>query len=149
MARRFLNEFDSGQHSKYLLYYHLVVVTKYRRPFIDDRLRPIIVNNFKFVGKYYGVNLVEVGGESDHMHFLFSCRPDTDLPKFICSFKSRSSRIIRQCFDDIVTRMGEYKGFWSPSYCLLTTGGAPIDIIRKYIERQGKHDGKSTRQHQL
>ncbi|SHF45071.1 Transposase IS200 like, partial [Seinonella peptonophila] len=56
---------------------------------------------------------------------------------FINAYKSASSRIIKKEFPHIKKQLWkEY--FWSRSFCLLTTGGVPIDVVRKYIEKQGK-----------
>lgn len=132
MARRYLAEFDKGSHSVYLEYFHLVCVTKYRHKFINDHIAEIIRKNFCYVGRKYHITLEEFGFESDHCHFMFRASPRTDFTKFIGAFKSFSSRIVRDAFPSIA----EHKAFWSPSYCLLTTGGAPIDIIKRYIQKQ-------------
>lgn len=136
MARRYLEEFDSGAHSKYLLYYHLVCVTKYRRKVINESILPFIVRALRDVGKAHGVGIEQFSAEADHIHVMITAKPTTNLVKFIQSFKSASSRNVFQASPSLKQVL--YGGhFWSPSYCLLTTGGAPIDIIRAYIEHQG------------
>ena len=73
----------------------------------------------------------------DHVHVLFRAQPKTELSKFINAYKSASSRLLKQEFPGIRCKLWkEY--FWSRSFCLLTTGGAPIEVIRKYIENQGE-----------
>jgi putative transposase len=63
--------------------------------------------------------------------------PNSDISKFLNAYKSASSRLIKKEFPVIRQQLWkEY--FWSRSYCLLTTGGAPIEVIRKYIESQGQ-----------
>jgi putative transposase len=70
------------------------------------------------------------------LHLLFRGAPNTDISKFINAYKSASSRLIKKEFPLIRKQLWkEY--FWSRSYCLITTGGAPIDVVRKYIESQG------------
>ena len=136
MARRYLPEFDSGSHSKFLMYAHLVIVTKYRDKILTDAIRTRVIGIFRVLGKRYGVKVESAQGEVDHIHFLLNYRPTSDLPKYIGSCKSMSSRLVKEEFDLTVRcRRG---ALWSPSYCLLTTGGAPIDVIRRYIERQGQ-----------
>lgn len=67
----------------------------------------------------------------------FSVQPKTELSKFINAYKSASSRLLKQEFPGIRRKLWkEY--FWSRSFCLLTTGGAPVEVIRKYIENQGE-----------
>lgn len=73
----------------------------------------------------------------DHVHVLFRAQPKTELSKFINAYKSASSRLLKQEFPGIRRKLWkEY--FWSRSFCLLTTGDAPIEVIRKYIENQGE-----------
>lgn len=135
MARRYLEDFDAGAHSKFLLYYHLVIVTKYRQKILDFFAIRSVVAIFKNLGKRYGVTVETSQGEKDHIHFLITAKPTSDLPKYIGACKSFASRILKEEGVQTENRKG---AIWSPSYCLLTTGGAPIDVIRRYIERQGQ-----------
>jgi len=137
MARRYLQDFDVGAHSKYLMYGHLVIVTKYRYKILTEDLRRRVIALFTILGKRHGVTIEQAKGDADHIHFLLRYKPTTNIPKFIGSAKSFSSRVIREENSEL-RKIFTKSGIWSPSYCLLTTGGAPIDIIRRYIERQGK-----------
>ena len=97
---------DNNNHSVFTLYYHLVLVVKYRRKVFDDSI-------------------------SDY------ARSISELSKFINAYKSASSRLIKKNFPEVRKKLWkEY--FWSQSFCLLTTGGAPPEIIKKYIETQGE-----------
>lgn len=131
--------FDKGAHSVYSEFFHLVVCCKYRHNFIDDFIADVIMKKFMHIGKRHNVVLKEFGWESDHVHLLFKASPSTNLSKFICSFKTQSSRAIRS----FSTRCSSHSAFWSSSYCLLTCGGAPLEIIKRYVESQrGSADGK-------
>ena len=134
MARRFIEEFDSGYHSKYLLYYHLVIVTKYRKKVLDAECYDVISRIFVDLSTEFNVRLCELNGEGDHVHILLTAAPQTDLPKFIGRLKGKSSYIIRRLKPDLMS----LKALWSGSYCLLTTGGAPIDVVKRYIISQGR-----------
>jgi putative transposase len=128
---------DNNNHSVFLLYYHLVLVVKYRRHVIDvgisDRLKAI----FEYITPRYNVDLQEWNHDKDHIHILFKAHPNSELSKFINAYKSASSRLVKKEFPQIREKMWkEY--FWSRSYCLLTTGGAPIEVIRRYIKSQGE-----------
>lgn len=128
---------DNNNHSVFLMYYHLVLVIKYRREVIDkeisDRLREI----FEYIALNYNINIVEWNDDKDHIHTLFKGQPNTELSKFINAYKSASSRLIKKEFPKIKQKLWkEY--FWSKSFCLLTTGGVTIDVIKKYIEKQGE-----------
>ena len=71
------------------------------------------------------------------MHVLFRAQPKSELSKFINAYKSASSRLLKQEYPQIRQKLWkEY--FWSRSFCLLTTGSTPIEVIRKYIENQGE-----------
>lgn len=129
---------DSGAHSVFSLNYHLVLVVKYRRKVIDDRISNRLGELFSVIGENYQIEMKEWNHDRDHIHVLFSATPSTDLTQFLCSYKSASSRLIKKEYPEIRRQLWkEY--FWSPSYCLLTTGGASIDVIRKYIENQGNN----------
>ena len=128
---------DTNKHSVYLLYYHLVLVVKYRREVIDDKISNKLKEIFEYIQPNYNITLIEWNYDQDHVHVLFKAKPTTELAKFINAYKSASSRLIKKEFPEIKEKLwDEY--FWSRSYCLLTTGCAPIDVIKKYIENQGK-----------
>ena len=128
---------DSNQHSVYLLYYHLILVVKYRRKVFDDEKSNYAKTMFERIGKSYGITLVEWNHDMDHIHIMFKAQPKTELSKFINAYKSASSRLIKKEFPDIKKYLWK-EMFWSRSFCLLTTGGATIDVIKKYIEEQGQ-----------
>ena len=71
------------------------------------------------------------------MHIMFKAHPKTELTKFINAYKSASSRIIKKEFSHIRKYLWK-EMFWSKSFCLLTTGGVPIEVIKRYIEEQGQ-----------
>lgn len=139
MARRYLKEFNKGAHSVYLLYYHLVVVTKYRAKVLREPVRNRTIHLFNYIAKEYDITLEQFGGEEDHLHFLFYAKPTSDIVGFIKAFKGYSSLRLKKEFDlKINVKAGDNKSLWSSGYCLLTTGGAPIDVIKRYIENQGR-----------
>ncbi|WAA09012.1 IS200/IS605 family transposase [Fervidibacillus albus] len=129
-------QLDNNNHSVFSLYYHLVLVVKYRRQVIDDTISDYAKDMFVRLGKNYNISLVEWNHDMDHVHILFKAHPNSELSKFINAYKSASSRLIKKHFPQVKRKLWkEY--FWSRSFCLLTTGGAPIEVIKKYIENQG------------
>ena len=115
-------ELESNHHSVFLLYYHLVLVVKYRRKVFDDIVSARAREIFEYIAPKYGITVEEWNHDMDHVHVLFRAQP---------------SRLLKQEFPQIRQKLWkEY--FWSRSFCLLTTGGAPIEVIRKYIENQGR-----------
>lgn len=128
---------DSNNHSVFSLNYHLVLVIKYRRKVINNEVSEKAKQMFIDIGSKYHITLLEWKHDKDHVHVLFKAHPKTELSKFINAYKSASSRIIKKEFPHVKNQLWkEY--FWSRSFCLLTTGGDPIDVVRKYIEKQGK-----------
>lgn len=136
-----MDDMDRNQHSVYLLYYHLIMVVKYRRKVIDDAISEQAKDLFVKIGENYGLVLEEWNHDIDHVHVMFRAKPQTELSKFINAYKSASSRLIKKEHPEIREKLWK-EAFWSQSYCLLTTGGATIDVIRKYIETQGEEDGR-------
>ena len=128
---------DNNNHSVFLLYYYLVLVTKYRRKVIDDNISNRLKEIFEKIQNNYNITLQEWNHDKDHIHILFKAHPNSEISKFINAYKSASSRLVKKKYPKIKEQLWkEY--FWSRSYCLLTTGGAPIEVIKKYIESQGK-----------
>jgi len=132
---------DNNQHSVYILYYHLIMVVKYRRNVINDQISEQARELFVKIGANYGVTVEEWNHDIDHVHVMFRAKPQTELTKFINAYKSASSRLIKKEHPEIKEKLWR-EAFWSQSYCLLTTGGATIDVIRRYIETQGESDGR-------
>ena len=129
-------DFDSNTHSVFRLNYHLVLVIKYRRKVIDDEISNRLKEIFEYISPKYKIVLEDWNHDIDHVHLLFRGSPNTEISKFINAYKSASSRIIKNEYPIIRKQLWkEY--FWSRSYCLITTGGASIDIVKKYIENQG------------
>ena len=128
---------DSNNHSVFLLNYHLVMCIKYRRKVINDSISDRLKEIFEDISPKYGVELLEWNHDIDHVHLLFKAKPNTEISKMLNAYKSASSRRIKNEFPGIRKYLWkEY--FWSKSYCLVTTGGAPIEVVRQYIENQGK-----------
>ncbi|WP_088321848.1 IS200/IS605 family transposase [Bacillus cereus] len=128
---------DSNNHSVFLLYYHLVLVVKYRRNVFDDDMSDYAKNMFVRLSENYNITLVEWNHDVDHVHILFKAHPNTEMTKFINAYKSASSRLIKRNFPQVKKKLWK-EMFWSRSFCLLTTGGSPIDVVKKYIENQSE-----------
>ena len=132
-----MKKLDSNAHSVFLLYYHLIMVVKYRRKVIDDSVSARAREIFEYIAPNYGITLEEWNHDIDHVHVMFRAQPKSELSKFINAYKSASSRLLKKEYTEIWAKLWE-EAFWSRSFCLLTAGGAPIETIRSYIERQGE-----------
>lgn len=128
---------NRNQHSTYLLSYHLVLVTKYRRKVINQEIFDELIDIFKKISVNYDVELQEANWDKDHIHLLFESNPTTSLIKFITSYKSASSRLIKKDFPEIKHKLWK-STFWKTGYFITTTSGANIETIQKYIQKQRK-----------
>lgn len=131
-----LSSYDRNQNSVYLLYYHLILVVKYRRKVFDEAVSLRAKEIFSYIAPSYGITLEEWNHDEDHVHVMFRAKPATEISRFINAYKSASSRLLKKEYPEIRKKLWkEY--FWSKSFCLITAGGAPIEVIREYIESQG------------
>ena len=133
---------DTNAHSVFMLWYHLILVTKYRRRVFNDEVSNRAKDIFEYIASNYHITLIEWNHDSDHVHILFRSHPKTELSKFINAYKSASSRLIKQEFESVRKQLWK-SYFWSQSFCLLTSGGAPTEVIKQYIESQGEPDEQS------
>lgn len=129
-------ELDNNNHSVFSLNYHLILVVKYRRKVIDDAISNYLRDIFGRISPTYNITIVEWNHDIDHIHILFKAEPNSELSKFINAYKSASSRLIKKEFPQIKNKLWK-EFFWSRSFCLITTGGVNIEIIKKYIQSQG------------
>lgn len=129
------NEIRHGRHCVFKMHVHLVFVTKYRRMVFDgdaiERLRMI----FTKVCADFEAQLIEMDGEIDHVHLLVEYPPKVPVSALVNSLKGVSSRLLRKERTDIQEHYWKGK-LWSPSYFASSCGGAPVSIVRQYIEQQ-------------
>jgi putative transposase len=85
----------------------------------------------------WGGTLVECNGETDHMHLLIELPPTVLLVRFVNNLKTVSSRLLRRDYGPELARWYRQPVLWSRSYCVLSCGGAPLSVLRQYIEQQG------------
>lgn len=130
-------DLNTNAHSVFSLHYHLILVVKYRRQVFTDEISNRAKEIFEYIAPTYKIELVEWNYDKDHVHVLFKGQPKTELSKFINAYKSASSRLLKKGFPTIRQNLWK-EMFWSRSFCLLSSGGAPIEVIRQYIENQGK-----------
>ncbi|MCP5509925.1 MAG: IS200/IS605 family transposase [Chlamydiales bacterium] len=125
-----------GRTCVFLLHTHLVFVTKYRKRVFTKEILKELEKIFHSVCSDFQSTLSEFNGEVDHVHLLVNYPPKVSISKLVNSLKGVSSRLIRKNNYPSVTRALFGKSFWSPSYFAGSCGGASIDAIRQYIEKQ-------------
>lgn len=126
----------SHYHCVYKLTYHLVLVTKYRRKCFTNEMLNRLEEITRKNCQDWEIDLLEFNGEADHIHLLLEMHPNIMPSKFINNLKTVSSRLIRKEFEEELKPYYWKPVLWTRAYCLLTTGGATIDVIREYIQNQ-------------
>ena len=124
-----MKEMDHNAHSVYLMYYHLIMVVKYRRNVIDDPISKRAREIWEYIAPSYGITLEEWNHDVDHVHVMFRAQPKSELSKFINAYKSASSRLLKKEYPEIREKLWK-EAFWSQSFCLLTAGGAPVEVVK-------------------
>ena len=128
-------EYRTGRHCVFKLHAHLVFVTKYRRDVLSEYAIRDLSAIFAKVCADFDATLVECNGEDDHVHLLVEYPPQISISRLVNSLKGVSSRRLRQARPEVRGRY--FKGvLWSPSYFAASCGGAPISVIRQYVEQQ-------------
>lgn len=131
-----MREFRSGRHVVYDLHVHLVFTTKYRRSAITDCVREHLKGFMVDVCAQFEADLLEFDGEDDHVHLLVRYPPKVALSRLVGSLKGASAYRLRLLDLPEVREKLWGDHFWSPSYCAISCGGAPLDVIKRYIEDQ-------------
>jgi putative transposase len=119
-----------------LLHAHLVFVTKYRRPVFTDAMLTFTENTMRGVRAELDVELVEFNGEPDHVHLLVAYPPTVAISVLVQRLKGRTAHAVRRQFTGACVRARMRGHLWSPSYFAVSCGGAPLSIIRQYIDGQ-------------
>lgn len=129
-----------GRSSVYALHVHLVFVTKYRRPVFTGEMLSTCEHLVTDTCGLLGAQLREFNGEADHVHLLVDYPPALAISTMVNRLKGASSRRLRQQYPDHIRKYLWGQHFWSPSYFATSCGGAPLSIIKQYIEQQNRPD---------
>ena len=126
-------EYKSNNNVIYSCKYHVVWCPKYRRPVlvdgVDERLKELV----KETRGQMNVDLLEMEVMPDHVHLLIEVNPQYGIHKAVKRLKGYSSRILREEFPWLRSRI---PSLWTNSYFVSTVGGAPLSVIKQYIENQ-------------
>lgn len=125
-------DYRHGRSCVFALHVHLVFVTKCRRGVLTSKHIDFLRDVFAKICEDFTATLVEMDGEDDHVHLLVEYPPTVEVSKLVNSLKGVSSRMLRKHYSVRTHR----DHLWSPSYFAASCGGAPLSIIRRYIEDQ-------------
>ena len=118
------------------MHVHFVFVTKYRREVFTKEVIDDLRGIFAKVCADFEAELVEFDGEDGHVHLLVNYPPKVSISMLVNSLKGVSSRLVRKKNYPSIRKKLWGGALWSPSYFAGSCGGAPIEIIRQYIEQQ-------------
>lgn len=128
--------FRTGRHAVFKLYTHLVFTPKYRKKVFTDAMLRRLEEIMHEQCAEIDAELIQFNGETDHVHLLVNFPAKISISQLVRLLKGVSSRLLRKEFALQIKDKLWKDHFWSPSYCAVTAGGAPLEVIKKYIENQ-------------
>ncbi len=138
-----MNDYRSGSHSVYLLTYHIIFVTKYRKKVITDEMGDFMKDLAEYLCENQNCEMLSAETDSDHMHLLVSMPPDLAPVKLINSLKTQLSKEVRSRYREHIQKyLWGDSPFWSASYFCATTGSVSMETVKQYIEGQRTDEHK-------
>ena len=129
-----MTNYKSNNNIVYNCKYHVVWVTKYRRPVLNNAIESRLKAILKNIATEINVDILEIEvGDMNHVHLLISLDPQFGVHKAVKRFKGASSRYLRKEFPQLKSRLPT---LWTNSYFVSTVGGAPLAKIKEYIQNQ-------------
>ena len=129
-----------SRHSVSLLHAHLVFGTKFRRTLFTGDMLTFCEHTMRAVCAELDVELVEFNGEADHVHLLIAYPPTLPISALVQRLTGRTAHAIRREYTGACVRARMRGHLWSPSYFAVSCGGAPLSIIKQYIDGQARPD---------
>ncbi|BAY47297.1 transposase IS200-family protein [Scytonema sp. HK-05] len=128
-----------ASHSVFSVRLHFVFVTHYRRKALNAKMLDRLKEMVEQVSNKMDCQLIEFNGESDHVHILLDFHPRNSIAAVVGSLKSSTTRMLKKEFPEEVKKYYWGKvSFWSNSYYVSSCGGAPIEVLKKYIQNQAR-----------
>jgi putative transposase len=131
-------ELRKGRHSVSALNSHLVFITKYRGKIFNNEHLETMERLMRHAASSLDVKIIEFNGENDHVHLLIEYPPKLSISKIVNSLKGVSSRKLKMHHPELVKPAYMKDALWSPSYFASSVGGAPIGVLKQYIEQQNR-----------
>jgi putative transposase len=113
--------------------FHVVWCPKYRRRVLGGRIEARLKEIVREVVTEKGAWLVELEVMPDHVRLLVEVDPQFGVHRLVKAIKGRSSRVLRGEFPALKSRLPT---LWTNSYFVATIGGAPLEVVKKYVENQ-------------
>ena len=138
-----MNGLKSHAHCVFSLHIHIVFVTKYRKKVITEPILTRLKAIFTKLCEAQKCHLTEFNGEADHVHLLIELAPDIAISKLVNILKTISSREIRKEFKEHVAKFYWKPVFWNSAYCAISAGGAPLEVLKQYIQSQDSPESEN------
>ncbi len=133
-----MDEHIYKRHNKTLLLYHFVFPIKFRKKIIKENISTFIKETCLEIGERYEIEFIEIGTDEDHIHFLVQSVPTMAVDRIIRTIKSITAREVFLMFPEIKKELWG-GNFWTSGYYANTVGQyGNVDVIKKYVENQGK-----------
>ena len=131
-------EWRRGRTTVFKCFYHLVLTPKYRQNVFTQTMLEALEPLMRETCEQMGGELLEFGAEDDHLHLMLSIPPAKSISNFVGKLKGKSAyHLRRHHWEEVKQKLwGEH--FWSPSYCIASCGGAPLEIVKAYVQNQNK-----------
>lgn len=127
----------TNRHSCFLLQYHMVFVTKYRKPVLEGPVKVLVYQTIRDICEEKGLTILELNGEQDHVHILYEADPFTSPGELANIIKTKTSRYARKAYGDTLLRQHYWKPlFWSDSYFVTTVSENSLQVVQEYIKNQ-------------
>ena len=126
----------TGRSCLYKNNLHLVFATKYRGKVFTKEMLDRVNEIIKETCEQMDCELIEFGGEDNHIHLMVSVHPKIAVSNLVGKLKGKSSYMIRREYWEHIKPMLWGNHFWSPSYCVVSCGGASLDVVKEYINNQ-------------
>lgn len=138
MYKRKSNQpYYTNRHSCFLLQYHMVLVTKYRKPVLTGEVKELVYRTIRDIFTERGLNILEMNGAEDHVHILFEADPYTTPGELVNVVKTKTSRFARKEYGETVLKKYYWKPlFWSDSYFITSVSENSHANVQKYIQNQ-------------
>ena len=130
------NRLSRARGCIYHLSVHIVFVTKYRRKVITKEILVDLEKIFTRLCENQKCQLTDFNAESDHCHLLVEMYPDVAPSRLVNTLKTVSSRLVRRDYKAHLDKYYSKPVLWTGAYCIISTGGAPLEVIKEYIESQ-------------
>ena len=130
-------EYETKSHCKYLIALHLILVVKYRKPLLQERMGRFIKDTVIDISHRSNFDIEEVEIDQDHIHMLITIGTNYSVGQYVRRIKQETTAKIWKSFPYIKQQFWTEKTFWSDGYFVCSVGNASADTIRKYIQQQG------------